>query len=95
MYTARPATSDPHTNVGPSQYSVKAALTERASPRPVWSKADRFESQDKVFISKRHVRSKLGLNSPGPKYAPTNYDISTNLRQSGKPANIPAGKWCP
>jgi hypothetical protein len=95
MYTARPATSDPNTNVGPAQYVVKAQITEMASPRPIWSKADRFAPMDSLFISKRHVRSKLGLNSPGPKYAPTNYDISANLRQSGKPANIPSGKWCP
>ena len=95
MYSARPATSGLNTNVGPAQYAVKSALTERAAPRPVWSKADRFGAQDKIFISKRHVRAKLGNNSPGPKYQPTNFDIAYNLKQSGKPANVPAGKWCP
>lgn len=95
MYTARPATSDPNTNVGPANYEVKKLVTEHSSPRPVWSKADRFASQDKVFISKRHVRSKLGLNSPGPCYSPGNYTIAENLKQAGKPANVPAGKWCP
>lgn len=95
LYSARPATSSPHANVGPAQYAVRAAITEPASPRPVWAKADRFATQDKLFISKRHVRAKLGLNSPGPKYSPTNYDIATNLKQQGKPANVPAGKWCP
>lgn len=94
-YTARPSTSDAHTNVGPAQYGVRREITEPTSPRPVWSKADRFGAQDKLYISKRHVRAKLGNNSPGPKYAPTNFDIATNLKQSGKPANVPSGKWCP
>lgn len=95
MYMARPATSDPHSNVGPAQYTVKAEITEHSSPRPQWAKADRFTAQDKIYISRRHIRSKLGNSSPGPIYAPTNYDIATNLKQAGKPANIPSGKWCP
>ena len=95
MYTARPATSDPGSSVGPAQYTVKCEITEPTWPRPQWAKADRFSAQDKIFISRKHVRAKLGLNSPGPMYAPTNYDIATNLKQSGKPANVPSGKWCP
>lgn len=95
MYAARPATGDLHTNVGPAQYAVKPALTERACPRPVWGKADRFAAQDAIFISRRHVRSKMGIASPGPQYYWGGSDIANNLKQSGKPANTPTGKWCP
>jgi len=95
MYTARPATSDPLTNVSPAQYAVRHGVVESASPRPLWGKADRFATENKIFISKRHEKSMVGGHSPGPKYAPQNYDISTNLRRQGKPANVPAGKWCP
>jgi hypothetical protein len=95
MYTARPATSDPLTNVGPAQYSVRHAVVEPSSPRPLWGRADRFAVENKIFISKRHEKAMVGGHSPGPKYNPTNTDIATNLRQQGKPANVPAGKWCP
>ncbi len=162
MYTARPATSDPLTNVGPAQYSVRHSVTESSSPRPVLGHADRFATQNKIFISKKHGRNMVGdhssvigrnkhrkkkkkkkqehrreqresalkakaslctkhitltrallllvffccffpifsllfslFSSPGPKYFPTNTDISNSLKQQGKPANVPAGKWCP
>lgn len=96
LYTARPATSDPHTNVGPAQYRVRHERVEKASPRPVWGRADRFAAQDKIFLSKRHQRAKLGgAGLDAPMYYPRNHELANNLKQSGKPANIPAGKWCP
>lgn len=93
IYKARPATSDPHTNVSPANYEVKTHIIDPSAPRPVWTKADRFKDMDRLYISRKHVRSKLGMNSPGPMYNPPNYTIGS--ARAHKPAIVPPGKWCP
>lgn len=91
IYQARPATSAHAANVGPANYSPSTKQTKTNAPRPLWTKADRFKT-DKQFISHKHTRAKVGLNSPGPIYMPTNFDCGKLTKAA---TSTPAGKWCP
>lgn len=93
IYQARPATSAHAANVGPANYSPNSKASQSQAPRPMWTKADRFNNQDKQFISHKHTRAKIGLNSPGPVYNPTNLDLASQKKKTA--TSTPAGKWCP
>lgn len=92
LYDAKPATSGKMTSVDAATYSPNYKATKNASPSGQFSKADRFASQNKTFISNKHSREKVGLNSPGPVYNPHNYDLSRSKKMATATA---AGKWCP
>lgn len=63
------------------------------APRPTQSKSDRFAAgADKQFVSRKHCRSKIGANSPGPAYFPRGHELG---RFSTKPAVSMPGKWVP
>lgn len=92
LYNARPATSDNHTNVGPANYSPQPDQVQSTAPRPKWSKADRFRTNGRIFISKKHAKTMGGLHSPGPQYYPKNYDMGDRKE---KPGTVAPGVWSP
>ena len=90
LYRAKPATSCTVNGVGPSNYTPNIATINQTAPRPQWGKADRFKPVAKIYVSSKHSRSKVGQNSPGPCYFPTN----SNLGKVKIGVSV-AGKWCP
>lgn len=93
IYQAKPATSDKNSNVAPATYYPDMSVIKNRAPRNACPKTDRFGGERTRFISRKHARVGAGYNSPGPVYAPSNYD----MYQVGTAKKVVpvAGKWCP
>jgi len=90
-YSAECATRNSFSQ-GSGQAEKGEALTQTTAPRPVWGKADRFRTQNKIFNSRRLAKiENYGVHSPGPAYRPMNYEIQPPQRV----AVAAPGKWIP
>lgn len=77
IYQARPSTSDPGVNVGPSNYSADFNVNKDRAPRPIWGKSNRFQRH---FIGKKFIQDTKGKHSPGPAYMPENHSMGITRR---------------
>lgn len=94
MYRAIPATADKKAVVSAASYSPKYLETaKRRSIQQRFDKNDRFKNAKKQYQGKKMAHNSIGMDSPGPSYAPQNNTLSKWAKKGNQAT--PAGKWCP